>query len=261
MYSIKPENQETADLFLSSKNPTLDSFMLKPELSQKIQNLWEDPAIKEAFGQCNQYVENDATCYFLSNIVRISEPDFQPTPQDILFCRIKTSGIFEVFIEIDTHKMLIVDVGGQRSERRKWVHCFNDVTAIIFFVSLSDYDQTLEEAPTESRMKESILLFRETISCSWFENIPIILFFNKHDLFKIKIKKSDLQVCFPEYKGGCDRREALKFIKKQFENENQHPKRKLYMHTITATNTDKMRIIVNDIKHIFLQKNLESMLT
>ncbi len=32
------------------------------------------------------------------------------------------------------------DVGGQRSERKKWIHCFEGVTAIIFCVALSGYD-------------------------------------------------------------------------------------------------------------------------
>jgi len=41
--------------------------------------------------------------------------------------------------------MYMVDVGGQKSERRKWIHCFQDVTSILFLVSLSGYDQCLVE--------------------------------------------------------------------------------------------------------------------
>jgi len=37
------------------------------------------------------------------------------------------------------------DVGGQRSERKKWIHCFETVTSIIFCVALSEYDQVLLE--------------------------------------------------------------------------------------------------------------------
>lgn len=45
------------------------------------------------------------------------------------------------------HRM--VDVGGQRSERRKWIHCFENVTSIIFLVALSEYDQVLVESANE----------------------------------------------------------------------------------------------------------------
>ena len=43
------------------------------------------------------------------------------------------------------------DVGGQRSERKKWIHCFEDVTAIIFCVAMSEYDQVLHEDETTVR--------------------------------------------------------------------------------------------------------------
>ena len=44
---------------------------------------------------------------------------------------------------VDFHRC--IDVGGQRSERKKWIHCFEDVTAILFFVALSAYDLGLRE--------------------------------------------------------------------------------------------------------------------
>lgn len=37
------------------------------------------------------------------------------------------------------------DVGGQRSERKKWIHCFEGVTCIIFIAALSAYDMVLVE--------------------------------------------------------------------------------------------------------------------
>lgn len=45
----------------------------------------------------------------------------------------------------------MVDVGGQRSERRKWIHCFEKVTSIMFLVALSEYDQALVESGSEVR--------------------------------------------------------------------------------------------------------------
>ena len=95
----------------------------------------------------------------------------------------------------------MVDVGGQRSERKKWIHCFQDVTAVIFCVALSEYDLKLYEDETVNRMHESIKLFDEICNSRWFAETSIILFLNKSDLFREKIAKVNLNVCFPDYQG------------------------------------------------------------
>ena len=53
----------------------------------------------------------------------------------------------------------MVDVGGQRSERRKWIHCFENVTSIIFLAVLSEYNQKLFESDEVSTVN---LLFHNT---------------------------------------------------------------------------------------------------
>jgi len=52
------------------------------------------------------------------------------------------------------------DVGGQRSERKKWIHCFEGVTSIIFCTAISEYDQVLlEERNQVRRAHFDILIF------------------------------------------------------------------------------------------------------
>lgn len=51
-------------------------------------------------------------------------------------------------------------MGGQRSERKKWIHCFEDVTAIIFCVAMSEYDQVLHEDETTVSLKSMKAPFR-----------------------------------------------------------------------------------------------------
>lgn len=58
----------------------------------------------------------------------------------------------------------MVDVGGQRSERRKWIHCFENVTSIIFLVALSEYDQILFESENE------VSIYTVNISPKTFSN-------------------------------------------------------------------------------------------
>ena len=65
------------------------------------------------------------------------------TDQDILRSRVKTTGKTTFQVGELTYKLF--DVGGQRSERKKWIQCFENVTALVFLVSLSEYDQMLYE--------------------------------------------------------------------------------------------------------------------
>src|SRR5690606_8635150 len=92
-------------------------------------------------------------------------------------------------------------VGGQRNERKKWIHCFDNVNAVVFVQALSEYDLKCYEDNTTMRIKESLQLFDEIVNNKVFQNIPILLFFNKVDLFMEKIQERDLTVCFQDYQG------------------------------------------------------------
>merc|ERR1711893_494865 len=115
--------------------------------------------------------------------------------------RAKTTGIVEISFKFRELTFKMVDVGGQRSERRKWIHCFDDVTAIIFCTALSAYDLVLAEDEEVNRMHESMKLFDSICNNKWFTETSIILFLNKKDLFEEKIAHSPLTICFPEYTG------------------------------------------------------------
>ena len=90
--------------------------------------------------------------YFYTELNRLFHPKYYPIEQDIIRCKARTVGITETMFKLRSHEMLMVDVGGQKSERRKWIHCFQDVTTILFLVSLSGYDQCLVEDKDAVRM-------------------------------------------------------------------------------------------------------------
>ena len=60
---------------------------------------------------------------------------------------------------IEGKEFVVIDVGGQRNERKKWIHCFEDVTAIVFIAALSAYDSMLFEDSSTNRMHEALDLF------------------------------------------------------------------------------------------------------
>lgn len=68
------------------------------------------------------------------------------------------------------------DVGGQRDERRKWIQCFNDVTAIIFVTACSSYNLVLREDNTQNRLKESLELFQSIWNNRYVQNFIFLTF-------------------------------------------------------------------------------------
>lgn len=84
-------------------------------------------------------------CSFFEQLDKFWEPGYVPSDQDIIRCRAKTTGIVETIFHIGPLTYRMFDVGGQRSERKKWIHCFENVTAILFVVAISGYDQCLIE--------------------------------------------------------------------------------------------------------------------
>ncbi|XP_064885009.1 guanine nucleotide-binding protein G(o) subunit alpha isoform X3 [Columba livia] len=179
-----------------------DTEPFSPELLSAMMRLWADSGIQECFNRSREYQLNDSAQYYLDSLDRIGAADYQPTEQDILRTRVKTTGIVETHFTFKNLHFRLFDVGGQRSERKKWIHCFEDVTAIIFCVALSGYDQVLHEDETTNRMHESLKLFDSICNNKWFTETSIILFLNKKDIFEEKIKKSPLTICFPEYTGA-----------------------------------------------------------
>ncbi|XP_072926469.1 guanine nucleotide-binding protein G(q) subunit alpha-like isoform X1 [Hemitrygon akajei] len=195
---------------------------------------------------------------YLKDLDRIAAPTYLPTQQDVLRVRVPTTGIIEYPFDLQTVIFRMVDVGGQRSERRKWIHCFENVTSIMFLVALSEYDQVLVESDNENRMEESKALFRTIITYPWFQNSSVILFLNKKDLLEEKIMYSHLVDYFPEYDGPQrDAQAAREFILKMFVDLNPDSDKIIYSHFTCATDTENIRFVFAAVKDTILQLNLK----
>jgi len=227
-------------------------------LAKEIKTIYEDPGIKKMFEYYTSFHLLDCAEYMLSSIERIFQPDYVPTIEDLLRSRVKTTGVQELKLEIEHNNYVIIDVGGQRSERKKWIHCFQDVTAVLFFVALSEYVLKLYEDEETNRMIESLKLFDEICNSKWFSTTPIILFLNKSDLFAERIKKMNITEIFPLYEGKQNFDEASQFIQKSFVDLNQNPEKEIYSHITCATNTDNIRSVLNDVQSIVLQTLLSN---
>lgn len=230
------------------------------ELGEDIKELWDDPGIKETYAKRDEcYQLNDSSAYFFDNIGRFLSPSYVPTQADVLRARVRSTGIEEAEFKFEDISFRMVDVGGQRSERRKWIHCFDAVTAVIFCVALSEYDQKLREDETQNRMIESLNLFDDICNSHWFRDTTFILFLNKTDLFKEKIQRVDLKVCFENYTGGCNFENASAFIKARFLEQNQSP-HVIYTHFTCAISTENIEFVFKCVRETVLKKILNEVI-
>ncbi|CAG0902396.1 unnamed protein product [Darwinula stevensoni] len=229
-----PKFQEKAELVKSVDHKTVTTFK-EPHVSA-IKALWQDSGIQKCYHRRREYQHADSTKYFLSDIDRIAGPSYLPTDQDILRVRVPNTEITECVFDFLGVKFRIVDVGEQQSERRKWINCFDCISTVIFFVSISEYDQMLSEPPNTNRMEESKALFRAVTMYKGFLHSCFFLFLNKTDLLKEKIMFSHLVDYFPAYNGPQnDPVAAQEFILRIFQDLNTDAKIIIYPHFTCAT--------------------------
>ncbi|KAH9606087.1 hypothetical protein KSS87_001448 [Heliosperma pusillum] len=239
-YTLSADNKEIGDM-MSEIGSRSDYPRLTKELAQEIEKLWKDPAIQVSLLSVNMcYMQEtyshgsklqlpDCTHYFMEHLRRLSDVNYVPSKEDVLYARVRTTGVVEIqFSPVGENKKSgevyrLFDVGGQRNERRKWIHLFEGVTAVIFCAAISEYDQMLYEGENKNRMMETKELFEWVLKQPCFERASIMLFLNKFDIFEQKIHKVPLDTCewFKDYQqvtsGKQETEHAYEFVKKKFE--------------------------------------------
>jgi len=241
------ENEAYARELIEFEPEREADLVLTESLVHSILSLWRDRTLQSIFYERKEHLEDLPSCadYLFQNLERIAADGYQPTQEDVLRCRQRTSGIVETRFSSGKTDFKMVDVGGQRSERRKWIHCFQDVTALIFVVAIDEYDMKLSEDKKVNRMLEAYNLWTEIVHNSWFKESTIILFFNKSDLFREKIKHVDLNVTFKDYRGGRNYDHALAFLTKMFVDSAE---RDVFVHATCATDTEAVRIVFDSVR-------------
>ncbi|XP_064172399.1 guanine nucleotide-binding protein subunit alpha-13-like [Anguilla rostrata] len=261
-------NQAHGDamLGLDTRSALLPCGMVESKLFQQclpsLRALWADSGIQQAYDRRREFQLGESVKYFLDHLDKLGEPDYLPSQQDILLARKPTKGIHEYDFQIKNVPFKMVDVGGQRSERRRWFECFDSVTSILFLVSSSEYDQVLMEDRLTNRLKESLDIFETIVNNRVFSNVSIILFLNKTDLLEEKVQTVDIRDYFPEYQGQphC-LADVQKFLVECFRGKRRDQQQKpLYHHFTTAINTENIRLVFRDVKDTILHDNLKQLM-
>ena len=234
---------------------------LIPEHATMLQQLWADAGVQDCYARRREFQLSTSTDFFYSSLSRIADPEFLPSEQDVLRVRIPTTGLNEYPFDFPAKnvRIRVIDVGGQRSERRKWIHCFENVLCIIFLAAISEYDEVLVEDAQQNRLEESVELFANIRNANWFRRTSFILFLNKKDLLEEKLKNSPLETYFPEYAyeriaypGNLS---EVEFIRDMYlavtEDHN-----KVYSHFTCATDTENIRFVFDSVKDTLIAETI-----
>ncbi|XXQ34217.1 G-protein alpha subunit [Plasmodiophora brassicae] len=249
---------ETAGVFAN--------FDLTPDRGAVIARMWKLPQIRAVFEHRRHFHLSDNAQFFFDKVEDIATPSWAPSVEDIVLSRVRSVGIVEEEFEMgDGATFRLVDVGGQRSERRKWIHSFSEVSAVLFVAAIdrSEYDQKCWEDNVTPRITESLTLFSSICGATALARASVIVFLNKSDLFRDKLRKYPLQAHLPSYVGDGSYESASLFMKNLYLEAGQKAfdeigtRRTMYFHFTTATDKNNVKTVFNDVKSIVLKAALQ----
>lgn len=208
-----------------------------------IKRLYESDLFSSIKSEKHQFWNLETSDFYFKNASRIFGDGYLPTDEDIILCRKKTLGISLIKIKCDPLCWTIVDIGGQKSERRKWITQFDNVAVIIYIVNLVDFNGIAYDTEM-NKMSETLEVFQETLRNPCFEKTPLYLIFNKKDLFDnlINNDSGNFKKSFPRYSGKMEFEQCFEYLLSQF--QDRIPYKKFKHLIITAT-------IRQDVKEMF----------
>eukprot|EP00485_Elphidium_margaritaceum_P004238 CAMPEP_0202695696 /NCGR_PEP_ID=MMETSP1385-20130828/9233_1 /ASSEMBLY_ACC=CAM_ASM_000861 /TAXON_ID=933848 /ORGANISM="Elphidium margaritaceum" /LENGTH=366 /DNA_ID=CAMNT_0049351769 /DNA_START=102 /DNA_END=1202 /DNA_ORIENTATION=- len=233
---------------------------------QDFVKLWEDPGIKETMKYHNQFQLIDTAEYLFDHMQHYWTDDYVPTFADLIHSRQRTTGVNKIRFELPDKQGAveevyeIFDVGGQKNERRKWMHFFDNTAAIIFVAALSGYNQLLWEDNRNNRMREAIGLFRGIVNLDVFSQSHAIMFLNKSDLFDRKVGIHSVKEHFKDFDGKEEKEPIIEFFKQKFRDQVRErrdtPKKVIHFHVTCATDSDCVQKMFESCRTIIIRQEL-----
>mmetsp|Transcript_6688 Transcript_6688/g.7285 ORF Transcript_6688/g.7285 Transcript_6688/m.7285 type:complete len:374 (-) Transcript_6688:59-1180(-) len=219
---------------------------VKP-LLEACKQLWTDTGIRKAYSNNEKEVMIAHYKHWMDDVINplMNDKDWVPSDDDIVYCRQRTTGIVETGFHHKKFDWLLVDVGGQKTERRKWIHCFEGMNSVLYVAAADAWDSPSQDSVGLTKMQESLQVWREVVHSPYFENTSIILFLNKIDLVESKLQNCKLADTFPDYQGNSTD-DALQYIEDKYlalVDDRERDISNIYVHYTCAVDKEQIRVV------------------
>ncbi|KAF8902591.1 heterotrimeric G protein alpha subunit [Gymnopilus junonius] len=269
---LHQENRDVAQGGSSSQD--LDSATSTiAQCKDDMKALWGDKTIRLALRRRGLQL-GDSAGFFLNDLERVASRDYVVTDDDIVRARLRTVGIQEhslVFKQSPWDnprsgkqtgwEWRIFDVGGCRTSRHAWLPYFENVNVIIFLSPVSVFDQRLEEDPSVNRLEDSIILWTSICSSRLLAKTQLILFLNKCDLLRRKLKRGvKVNQYLPSFGDRPNEvMTVIKYFREKFKDIQKHHSpehRSVYIYPTTVTDTSATATTLETVRDGVLRENL-----
>ena len=165
------------------------------EVKGILANLHQHPAINSSIGNCIEF--------YIEDYSRLTTINYTALETDYIKFQQKTTGIVQHKFTYKNTPFLLMDVGGQRNERKKWINALSVCNALVYVVSLSEFDEICMEDEKTNRLVEDFATFQEWSKNDLVKEKMVYLLFTNTDRFQKKIRDSKrlevIRNIFPEH--------------------------------------------------------------
>ena len=180
----------------------------------------------------------------MASTEKIFQRGYLPSDKDILEARIRTNGISQTVFDRDWGCLRVIDTGGERSQRKKWIYVFEDVHVLVFVAKLVAYERVLWEDKTGNSIKESFGIYEAIVNSRWFNRTGFVVVFTHCDLFQEKVKaRPTVWDHFKDFDGDPrDVADICSFFEKKFRSLERNSSEKVIKVVYTGLTDDPSQI-------------------
>eukprot|EP01125_Pyxidicula_operculata_P015860 TRINITY_DN5402_c0_g1_i2.p1 TRINITY_DN5402_c0_g1~~TRINITY_DN5402_c0_g1_i2.p1 ORF type:complete len:351 (-),score=74.54 TRINITY_DN5402_c0_g1_i2:166-1218(-) len=269
-YSLELDqsNNETSEFVSSLKARAVE---LDGDTNTKLKQIWSDPSIQKVVDTYPEQLVITHIKYFYQHYDRIASEAYVPTEEDIVRCRQRTAGASSFTIFVDKYYFDLYDIGGQRPERAKWEQILkeNNFGAVLYFVAADEFDVDDEDNDDEeengkfTKMEVSRYIFSELLNSGILpESVPVVLFFNRRDMFEKRIKSPESQLSFkktfPNFEGEITFEDSMDYLRDSFlSTKKEDNNSQIIVHYTCVLDVDSMVVVWQAVRDFLLRRGLE----